>query len=349
MQMLKLRMGQHGFPNAIGSTDIECRPMKIRTIFLSWTLSTVAVIGMGCDSKSSSGQTRPNASNPDTPVPQTPAPVPVPDMLSTDALPFEEGKLNVVAAFPGPGEPQVALVSPISVQFDAQLIQGLDLENAITVSLNESTAAGSITLQEPDTLVFRPANLWQPSSVYTIAVDPALMSADGLEITENIHWQFITVDDVYTTPQSVIDECMSDLDIEMLAAVNNARAEARLCGENQRPAVEKLQWSCLLQEAAIAHSDDMSTQDFFDHTGSDGSDVGDRITRTGYVWSHAGENLAAGQRTVTTVMQGLLDSPKHCDNIMSDFYTEFGFGFRVNSNTFYTRYWTQNFARPFRF
>lgn len=321
--------------------------MKIRTIFLYWTLLTAALVGAGCDSKSSNGEIRPNATNPRPPVPETPAPVP--NMLSTDALPFEDGKLNVVAAFPGPGEPRVALVSPISVQFDAELIQGLALENAITVSLNESTAAGSITLEQPDTLVFRPANLWLPSTVYTIAVDPALMSADGLELTENITWQFITVADVFTTPQSIIDECMSDLDIEMLAAVNMARSDARLCGENHRPAVEKLEWNCLLQEAAIAHSDDMATNDFFDHTGSDGSDVGDRITRTGYVWSHAGENLAAGQRTVAIVMDGLLKSPGHCDNIMSDFYTQFGFGYRVNSNTFYTRYWTQNFARPFRF
>src|SRR5690606_19113896 len=126
-----------------------------------------------------------------------------------------------------------------------------------------------------------------------------------------------TVADVYITPQRVIDECMSDLDVEMLAAVNQARILARNCGENYRPAVGKLAWNCQLQQAAITHSEDMAANDFFDHTGSDGSSVGDRITRTGYLWSRAGENLAAGQRTVAVVMDGLLKSPGHCDNIMA--------------------------------
>jgi uncharacterized protein YkwD len=163
-----------------------------------------------------------------------------------------------------------------------------------------------------------------------------------------ISWQFSTVADVYTTPQVVIDECMSDLDVEMLAAVNQARTTARNCGENPRPAVGKLVWNCRLQQAAISHSEDMASTNFFGHTGSDGSNVADRISRTGYLWSRAGENLAAGHKTVTRVMEDLLASPGHCENIMSPHYTEFGFGFRSNNDTDYVRYWTQNFALPIK-
>jgi len=320
--------------------------MEIKTLFLCGAMAMAIVGTTGCDSKDD----EPAASRP-TGTQPTPgnSPVSSPEPLPTDSLPFEAGKLNVVAAFPGPGEPRVALVSPISVQFDADVMQESALASAIAVSSAAGAIEGSISLEQQDTLVFRPANLWQPETVYTVAVDSALMSVDGLEMTGDTTWQFKTIADVYTTPQDVIDGCMSDLDVEMLAAVNRARIETRDCGENTRPAVGKLVWNCLLQQAAITHSEDMANNNFFDHTGSDGSKSGDRITRTGYVWSHSGENLAAGQRTVATVMNDLLDSPGHCDNIMYPHYTEFGFGLRTNDAAFYTRYWTQNFARPFRF
>ncbi len=75
------------------------------------------------------------------------------------------------------------------------------------------------------------------------------------------------------------------------------------------------------------------------HVGSDGSSFKDRIEREQYTWSAAGENIAAGYRTVSSVMNGWLASPGHCKNIMSPNFTEFG---AAESNY----YWTQVFARP---
>ncbi len=320
--------------------------MMIKKLFSGFALAMALACG-GCDSSDTKSASVPApVSGPDAPPPggQVPPPAPVP----TDPLPTEDGKLNVAAAFPGPGEIRVALVSPISVQFDADLMQGLELNQAITVASAAGPLPGSVTRPEADLLVFRPTGLWAPSTVYTITVDPALMSSEGLALSDGTTWQFTTIADIYTTSQAVIDECMSDLDVEMLAAVNQARTIARSCGPNARPAVGKLIWNCRLQQAAITHSEDMATNDFFEHAGSDGSSVSDRVTRTGYVWSHVGENLAAGQRTVTIVMESLLSSPGHCENIMSGHYTEFGFGYRINPDSFYRHYWTQNFARPFR-
>lgn len=311
---------------------------KIKNVGCWIPLFIVLACGIGCDSKD-----RDEHRDSST----TPSPTPAPEPLPTDALPKEEGKLNVAAVFPGPGEPRIALVSPISVEFDADLIASTDLDAAITVTSAGTVIPGSVTLDEPDMLVFRPQNMWSPNTVYTISLADELLSADGMPVIEDMTWQFGTIADVHTTPQSVIDECMSDLDVEMLAAVNSARTTARACGPNQRPAVGKLVWNCRLQEAAIAHSQDMATHDFFAHTGSDGSSVAERVTRTGYTWSHVGENLAAGQRTVAAAMEGLLNSPGHCDNIMSGNYTHFGSGYRTNENSYYVRYWTQNFARSF--
>lgn len=83
----------------------------------------------------------------------------------------------------------------------------------------------------------------------------------------------------------------------------------------------------------------MADHETMSHVGSDGSSFKDRIEREQYTWSAAGENIAAGYHTVSSVMNGWLASPGHCKNIMSPNFTEFG---AAESNY----YWTQVFARP---
>lgn len=132
---------------------------------------------------------------------------------------------------------------------------------------------------------------------------------------------------------------------EMLNQVNLARGSSRSCGDDQMPAVAKLSWSCQLRSAAQAHSNDMAKNNFFDHTGSDGLSVSDRVTASGYSWNSVGENIAAGQSSITEVIIGWLDSPGHCRNIMSSSFTEFGSALVTNNESDYSRYWTQVFAR----
>ena len=130
----------------------------------------------------------------------------------------------------------------------------------------------------------------------------------------------------------------------MLERVNAARAEARDCGLERYPATQPLSYSCQLDEAAARHSQDMATQNFYSHTGSDGLQVSNRVTATGYTWSAVGENIAAGYSSVEAVMQGWLESPGHCRNIMSDQYREFAVS-RVDVNdSDYSSYWTQVFG-----
>ncbi len=132
---------------------------------------------------------------------------------------------------------------------------------------------------------------------------------------------------------------------EMLTRVNQARAVARQCGTTAFSATTPLQWGCLLEEAAFYHSVDMATHNFMGHIGSDGSTVRSRVENTGYPWQRLGENVAAGYTTVATVMQGWLDSPGHCSNIMNPDFTEFGAAFARNASSDFGIYWTQVFAR----
>lgn len=136
-------------------------------------------------------------------------------------------------------------------------------------------------------------------------------------------------------------------DQAMLDAVNAFRAGTRSCGANGTfgPAAA-LSWSCELATAARNHSIDMATNNFFSHTGSDGSSAGDRATRAGYVWSTWGENIAAGYPSVATVMQGWIDSPGHCANLMHPGFTNIGTSGHYDGGSAYGTYWTQVFGRP---
>ncbi|WP_036131427.1 CAP domain-containing protein [Marinobacter nitratireducens] len=145
----------------------------------------------------------------------------------------------------------------------------------------------------------------------------------------------------------VVDGCdVEEYQAAMLEYVNAARSRGRYCGTEYYQAAPEIRYNCPIKGAALKHSRDMATNNFFSHIGSDGLRVGDRITETGYQWSVAGENIAAGYDKVSTVMKGWLNSPGHCKNIMDPRFSEFAVE-RVNaSSADYDNYWTQVFAKP---
>jgi uncharacterized protein YkwD len=99
-----------------------------------------------------------------------------------------------------------------------------------------------------------------------------------------------------------------------------------------------------LTAAAAAHSQDMATNNFFSHTGSDGSTPWDRIRRTGYSYRSAAENIAAGYRTAEDVVQGWYNSAGHRQNMLNCNLREIGVAYADGGS--YGRYWTQVFATP---
>src|SRR5690606_34383868 len=92
----------------------------------------------------------------------------------------------------------------------------------------------------------------------------------------------------------------------VLALVNDARAAGRVCGSQSFGSAPALGYNEKLARAAQLHADDMASHDFMSHTGSDGSDAADRISREGYQWSAIGENVAAGQTSPEQVMDSWL-------------------------------------------
>lgn len=117
---------------------------------------------------------------------------------------------------------------------------------------------------------------------------------------------------------------------ELLNLVNNARRNnglAPLTVENA------------LIAAANAHAKDMIVNDFFSHTGSNGSNTGDRISEQGYGFSAWAENIAYGYLSAQSVFDAWMNSPGHRANILSSKVTEIG---QVRVQNF----WVQVFAKP---
>jgi len=130
----------------------------------------------------------------------------------------------------------------------------------------------------------------------------------------------------------------------VLALTNEARAHARRCGRTPFAAAQPLALNGLLDKAALEHSKDMAVHNYMDHTGRDGSGPSERITRTGYKWRMVGENLASGIMTPEEAVAGWLQSPHHCENIMTGRFNEMGVAFAVNSNNDAGVFWTQTFG-----
>ncbi|MGQ1889335.1 CAP domain-containing protein [Thermophagus sp. OGC60D27] len=138
------------------------------------------------------------------------------------------------------------------------------------------------------------------------------------------------------------EEVTVDFDSDkMLRLVNDARMTKRRCGGKKHEAVPPLKWNDMLAQAAQKHADDMADNDFFDHIGTGKSTVVIRVEREGYQWRTVGENIAMGPRSVPEVVEGWLNSPGHCSNIMNGDFTEMGAACSRNG-----KYWVQVFGTP---
>jgi uncharacterized protein YkwD len=97
--------------------------------------------------------------------------------------------------------------------------------------------------------------------------------------------------------------------------------------------------------AAERHSQDQANRDRGGHTGSDGSDAGQRITRAGYDWRAWGENVfwSKPDGSAQAAFQWWKNSSGHNANMLSQNFTEIGIG-RVRSESGWW-YWTTTFGR----
>jgi uncharacterized protein YkwD len=137
---------------------------------------------------------------------------------------------------------------------------------------------------------------------------------------------------------------MPTISARVLELVNEARAKSRKCGAQRFEPAPPLTLSPVLSRAALVHAKDMSANRFFEHRGSDGSRPSERATRVGYDWAAIAENIAQGPATAEGVVQGWLDSPGHCVNIMGAQYREMGVAYYTDFTHKGEIYWAQEFG-----
>ena len=125
----------------------------------------------------------------------------------------------------------------------------------------------------------------------------------------------------------------------MPGAANLATVRAAvLCLHNRERSARglaPLRENANLRRAADGHSTAMVTARFFDHTSPAGTDMVDRILRTGYArnqgWS-LGENIAWGTGRLATaaeIARAWMASPGHRANILRREFREIGIGISI--------------------
>ncbi|HML24006.1 MAG TPA: CAP domain-containing protein [Aggregatilinea sp.] len=107
--------------------------------------------------------------------------------------------------------------------------------------------------------------------------------------------------------------------LDVLAKVNQVRAEAGLGALTLNDA---------LNAAAQRQINDMTSNDFLGHTGSDGSNPGQRISDAGYSWRAAGENaLYRFDYSVDGAVGQWVDSPSHRAAMLNAAYVDAGIAY----------------------
>jgi uncharacterized protein YkwD len=252
----------------------------------------------------------------------------------------------------------------IKVTFSEALLASSVDTSSLTLTSNNTKLPGHIKYDDTShSIIFTPGSALAENTRFRVTLGETIQDLAGNRASA-ASWEFTTAstdtgdtppDDNDTsgynlgpTTQETIDACMDKADKEMLTLINNARNQARSCGGTSYSAAPALEWHCQLEKAAEGHSTSMAENNFFSHTGLDGSSPGDRITAAGYHWRTYGENIAYGYTDAQSVMDGWLLSAGHCANIMNSNFTGVGVGSATaNHGSYDIIYWTQNFAAPY--
>jgi uncharacterized protein YkwD len=131
-----------------------------------------------------------------------------------------------------------------------------------------------------------------------------------------------------------------------LQLVNEARARGARCGGQAFAPAPPLTLSGALGGVALGHATDMAVHDYFEHRDLSGHSPADRVRAVGYHEKLVGENIAYGAQSVEEAVQGWLDSPGHCQNIMDPRFAEMGIALATGRAARRGPFWVQVLAEP---
>ena len=131
-----------------------------------------------------------------------------------------------------------------------------------------------------------------------------------------------------------------------LQLVNEVRARGTRCGERSYGPAPPVRLSGTLAGVAFGHAADMAQHNYFQHEDLAGRSPAERVRAVGYQEKLVGENIAYGPKSADEVVQGWLDSPGHCENIMDPRFAEMGIAYAAGRASKRGLYWVQLLATP---
>ena len=157
-----------------------------------------------------------------------------------------------------------------------------------------------------------------------------IMPIDAAEKALDASIEYIG-DDIYITSSEVCDS--SCWQYEILSLTNK---------EREKNGLSKLVWNSTLAQAAAEHTKDMASRGYFAHNTPDKLTPFDRMKSLGIKYSHAAENIAAGQPDPQAAVNAWMKSEHHRENILNPDLKEMGAAFSRGGE--YGIYWAQEFA-----
>ena len=196
----------------------------------------------------------------------------------------------------------------------------VDVSVDLTAPSADGTYRGNFELRNADdqpVLIGTESIFW----VQIVVGAGGALNSSGTPIAEQVGKCIYTTNDSYV--QQLID------------LINQARTDM---GRNPLTVNQQL------MTAAQGHSLDMACNDFLEHSGSDGTWVGDRLVNAGYPNSYYLEVIAIG--LPQDAMNQWKNSPDHWDAITNSRVTEIGVGYVYNKYSSYGGYWTVDMGGP---
>ncbi len=188
------------------------------------------------------------------------------------------------------------------------------------------------------TLTFTPTVTLTPTATATVTLTPT-MTATLTATPTNTPYPTRTKAPVTSSGSAGCSGANSNFEGQVVALINQERANAGLGALSSNGS---------LTSAARGHSNDMASNNYFGHTGSNGSDLASRLSAAGYAYLAAAENIYAGQGSSLNnpyaAVSAWMGSEGHRANILNGTYTEIGVGYWCDSNSEYEGYFTANFG-----
>jgi len=155
------------------------------------------------------------------------------------------------------------------------------------------------------TLVPHGANQYRPHLIRRYGLIVLLLFVVGVQAGYN-----------FTMSGSVLGTKAAISTDDLLAETNKQREIA---------GVETLRVNTRLNEAAYLKAQDMLRQQYWAHVAPDGTTPWQWLTKAGYNYTSAGENLAKNFSSPGATMTAWMASPEHRENVLNARYSEVGF------------------------